>query len=94
MEEGDRDKVWHDGTLEIWGPESILLQNILANICQNIQPLCEAPYRRFNREAARPCRRGMKLQFFFSSLFFLIAASFLNQAPMPASPFGTIHKGR
>jgi hypothetical protein len=73
MEEGDRDKVWHDGSLEIWGPENILLQNILANICQKMQPLCEAPYRRFNREAARPCRRGMIFcdHSFFSSRFFL-----------------------
>ena len=96
MEEVDRDKEWRNGTLEIWGPENILLQSILANICQKMQPLREAPYRRFNREAAHPSRQGIISQLFFFVAFFFTAASFAlpNQAPMSASPFSSILKGK
>ena len=97
MTGGDRDKVWYDGTLEIWGPENILLQDMQTlNIRQKMQPLCEAPYRRFNREAVRPSRRGMISQLFFPSPFFCTAASFCftEPSPMPASPFSMILKGK
>ena len=48
------------GTLEIYGPGKTSI-SILQSIRKIMYPLLEAPYRRFNREAARPGRRGMML---------------------------------
>ena len=48
------------GTLEIYGPEKTNI-SMLQNIRKIMYQLLEAPYRRFDREAARPGRRGMKL---------------------------------
>ena len=56
------------GTLEIYGPGKTNI-SMLQNIRKIMYPLLEAPYRRFDREAARPGRRGMiflRLQLFLS----------------------------
>jgi hypothetical protein len=86
------------GTLEIYGPGKTNI-SMLQNIRKIMYPLLEAPYRRFDREAARPGRRGMmmillRLQLFLSRH---VHNSILSLYPEPrplASLFSTIPKGK